>query len=63
MVITLLVLSAFTTIVFMSPWEALSEFFEVESWDFEGNMEKNYFRIYLLLIPGIHLMMAIAIEV
>lgn len=62
MVVVLLVLAAFTTIVLMSPWEKLSEFFEVEPWD-TNNMDKNHFRIYLLLIPAIHLMIAVAIEV
>lgn len=61
MVVVLLILAIFTTIVFMSPWENLSEFFQVEPWD--TDMKKNHFRIYLLLIPVIHLMIAVAIEV
>lgn len=55
-------LTVVTTLLLMCPWPEMAEFFEVKEWDF-GNMEINYFRIYILLIPAIHMVVAIAIEV
>lgn len=62
MVVTLVILTAFTCLLLMSPWEELSTFFELEPLD-SSDSSKTYFRLYLLLIPGIHLLVAIAIEV
>lgn len=59
---TLIVLTVMTTLLLMCPWPEMAEFFEVKEWDF-GNMEINYFRIYILLIPAVHMVVAIAIEV
>ena len=62
MVITLVTQIIFVTILLLCPWNWLADYMEVEAMD-TSDFEQTKFRIYLLLIPAIHLVLAIAIEV
>lgn len=62
MVITLLTQSVFVIVLLLCPWEWLAEFIEIEPMK-SSEPEQNIFRVYLLLIPVLHLILAIGIEV
>ncbi|KAI8428833.1 hypothetical protein MSG28_007488 [Choristoneura fumiferana] len=61
MVLTLVTQAVFVVILLFCPWQGLADYMEVivMKWD---DQEHNIFRIYLLLIPALHLVLAIAIE-
>ncbi|XP_075970518.1 polyamine-transporting ATPase 13A3-like isoform X2 [Anticarsia gemmatalis] len=61
MVITLLTQSVFVIVLLLCPWDWLAEYMEVEMMKTEDT-EQTMFRVYLLLIPMLHLVLAIAIE-
>ncbi|KAJ0179942.1 hypothetical protein K1T71_004533 [Dendrolimus kikuchii] len=61
MVITLLTQAVFVIVVLLWPWQWLAEFMEVEPMNSNVH-EQNVFRVYLLLIPVLHLILAIGIE-
>lgn len=62
MMITLVTQSVFVTLLLLCPWEWLAHFMEVEAMS-SADSEQTMFRIYLLLIPALHIILAIAIEV
>lgn len=62
MVITLLSQSALVILLLLCPWEGLANFMEVKAMDY-SNVEQSMFRVYLLIVPCIHLILAIGIEV
>ncbi|GBP44393.1 Probable cation-transporting ATPase 13A3 [Eumeta japonica] len=61
MVATLIIQCVFVIICLMCPWKAFGDFMELESLKHD-NPSQNLFRVYLLLIPALHLILAIAIE-
>lgn len=61
MMITLVTQSIFVTVLLLCPWHWLAEFMEVEPMA-SADSEQTMFRIYLLLIPALHLILAIAVE-
>ncbi|XP_049865896.1 polyamine-transporting ATPase 13A3-like isoform X2 [Pectinophora gossypiella] len=61
MVITLLLQSVFVIVCLLAPWKWLADFMEVIVMD-PLNKEQSIFRVYVLLIPVLHLVLAIAIE-
>lgn len=62
MVITLLTQAVFVILNLLCPWDWLAEFMEVEVMN-TSDTDQTMFRAYLLLIPMLHLILAIAIEV
>lgn len=60
--LTLVTQSVFVVLLLLCPWDWLAEFMEVEPM-LAHNPDQTMFRIYLLLIPAIHFILAIAIEV
>ncbi|CAG5040027.1 unnamed protein product [Parnassius apollo] len=61
MVITLVTQSIFVIVLILAPWTWLANLMEVEVMNV-AETEQNIFRIYLLIIPILHLLLAIAIE-
>lgn len=61
MVITLLTQAVFVIILLMCPWDWLANYMEVVVMN-TADTEETMFRVYLLLIPMLHLVLAIAIE-
>ncbi|XP_022816187.1 probable cation-transporting ATPase 13A3 isoform X2 [Spodoptera litura] len=61
MMITLVTQSVFVTVLLLCPWQWLADFMEVEAMS-SADSEQTMFRIYLLLIPALHIILAIAIE-
>ncbi|KAJ2946942.1 hypothetical protein O0L34_g16288 [Tuta absoluta] len=61
MVLVLIVQSVFVVLVLLAPWPWLASFMEVEAFD-PALAEQAIFRVYVLLIPVVHLVLAIAIE-
>ncbi|KAJ8732100.1 hypothetical protein PYW08_014830 [Mythimna loreyi] len=61
MVITLVTQCIFVTVLLLCPWKWLADYMEIEAMD-SDNFEQTKFRVYLLLIPAIHIVLAIAIE-
>ncbi|CAH0627196.1 unnamed protein product [Chrysodeixis includens] len=59
--ITLVTQSVFVVLLLLCPWDWLAEFMEVQPM-VTNDPEQTMFRIYLLLIPAIHFILAIAIE-
>lgn len=62
MVIVLLTQTFFVLVMLLAPWDWLTEFMEVVSVDL-SRKEETMFRVYLMLIPVIHLILAVGIEV
>lgn len=62
MVIILVLQAVFITMLLLSPWKWLAHLMEVEVMKPEEK-EESIFRIYVLLIPVLHLVLAIGIEV
>lgn len=62
MVATLLTQAVFIVVVLACPWELFAEILEVEMLK-PNDYDQTLFRIYLLLFPALHLILAIAIEV
>ncbi|XP_041976131.1 polyamine-transporting ATPase 13A3-like [Aricia agestis] len=61
MVAALITQSVFVTLLLMCPWSWLADYMEVEVFRTE-QPQQNMFRVYILLIPLLHLILAIAIE-
>ncbi|XP_072940541.1 polyamine-transporting ATPase 13A3-like isoform X2 [Epargyreus clarus] len=61
MVATLLTQAVFITVMLLAPWTWLADLMEVEVLK-TSEPEQNIFRIYMLLLPILHLILAIAIE-
>lgn len=61
MVITLLTQCVFVIILLVCPWQWLANFMQIEPM-MPTESEQNIFRVYLLLIPVLHLLLAIGIE-
>ncbi|CAH2107415.1 unnamed protein product [Euphydryas editha] len=61
MMLTLVTQAIFVTVLLFCPWEALADFMEIKVLMF-SDPEPNVFRVYLLVIPVLHVMLAIAIE-
>ncbi|XP_063379335.1 polyamine-transporting ATPase 13A3-like [Cydia fagiglandana] len=61
MVLTLVTQSVFVVLLLFCPWQELADLMEVKVFKWEAQ-EENIFRIYLLLVPALHLILAIAIE-
>ncbi|XP_050682195.1 polyamine-transporting ATPase 13A3-like isoform X2 [Leptidea sinapis] len=61
LVITLLTQAAFVSLLLFCPWEGLAEYMEVEAMK-SVQYEQNYFRVYILLIPVLHIMLAVSVE-
>ncbi|OWR45405.1 putative cation-transporting ATPase 13A3 [Danaus plexippus plexippus] len=61
MVVTLMTQAVFVTVLLLCPWKSLADFMEIEVMNFV-QQEQNIFRVYLLLIPVLHLILAIAVE-
>ncbi|CAH1644254.1 unnamed protein product [Spodoptera littoralis] len=61
MMITLVTQSVFVTVLLLCPWQWLADFMEVEAMA-SADSEQTMFRIYLLLIPALHIILAIAVE-
>ncbi|CAH2236992.1 jg9485 [Pararge aegeria aegeria] len=61
MVIALVTQSVFVTVLLLCPWEWLADYMEIEVMKV-ADTEQTMFRVYLLIIPVLHLMLAIAIE-
>ncbi|KAG6448590.1 probable cation-transporting ATPase 13A3 [Manduca sexta] len=61
LVITLVTQAIFVILVLLCPWKWLADFMEVQVMRPE-QPEQNMFRVYLLLLPVIHIVLAIAIE-
>lgn len=62
MVIALFTQAVFVIIILLCPWDGLANYMEVEVMN-TADKEQTIFRIYLLLIPVLHLILAIGIEV
>lgn len=62
MVITLLSQSVFVIVLLLCPWPWLADLMEVKVMD-TAVVEQSMFRVYLLIIPCLHLVLAIGIEV
>lgn len=63
MVATLLTQAVFIIVLLLCPWRWLANLMEIELMDLTDDPKKNIFRMYMLLIPIVHLLLAIAIEV
>ncbi|CAG9785123.1 unnamed protein product [Diatraea saccharalis] len=61
MVITLLTQAVFVTLLLLCPWSWLSNLMEVTPMD-TSQVEQSMFRVYLLIIPLLHLILAIGVE-
>ncbi|CAH2075248.1 unnamed protein product, partial [Iphiclides podalirius] len=61
MVLTLVTQSIFVTVLLLCPWPWLAKVMEIKPMNITDT-EQNIFRIYLLVIPVLHLLLAIAIE-
>ncbi|XP_013178033.1 PREDICTED: probable cation-transporting ATPase 13A3 [Papilio xuthus] len=61
MVLTLVTQFAFVLVLLLCPWPWLAEVMEIMPLKLR-DMDQTYFRIYLLIIPILHLVLAIAIE-
>ncbi|CAB3243695.1 unnamed protein product [Arctia plantaginis] len=61
MVITLFTQAVFVIILLLCPWDGLANYMEVEVMK-TTDKDQTMFRIYLLLIPVLHLILAIGIE-
>lgn len=62
MVATLLTQAVFVVLLLLCPWKELADFMELEFFSMD-NADQYIFRIYLLIIPVLHLVLAIGIEV
>ncbi|XP_068630367.1 polyamine-transporting ATPase 13A3-like [Battus philenor] len=61
MVLTLVTQTTFVILLLLCPWPWLAKVMEIKPVDL-ADKEQNVFRIYLLVIPVLHLILAIAIE-
>ncbi|XP_059062171.1 polyamine-transporting ATPase 13A3-like [Achroia grisella] len=61
MVVTLITQAVFVVVLLLCPWHWLADFMEVEVMNI-NDYEQTIFRVYLLLMPILHLVLAIAIE-
>ncbi|CAK1553646.1 unnamed protein product [Leptosia nina] len=61
MVITLMSQAVFVTLLLFCPWSDLADWMEVEVMR-PAYVEQNYFRIYILIIPMLHLLLAVGVE-
>ncbi|XP_022117134.1 polyamine-transporting ATPase 13A3 [Pieris rapae] len=61
MVITLLSQAFFVTLLLFCPWQGLANWIEVEVMK-ASHIEENYFRVYILIIPVLHLLIAVGVE-
>ncbi|XP_045764970.1 polyamine-transporting ATPase 13A3-like [Maniola jurtina] len=61
MVIALVTQSVLVTVLLLSPWQWLADLMEIEVMKLTDS-DQTMFRVYLLLIPVLHLILAIAIE-
>ncbi|XP_038210252.1 probable cation-transporting ATPase 13A3 isoform X1 [Zerene cesonia] len=61
MVITLATQAVFVILLLFCPWKSLAEYMEIEEMK-SAEIEQNYFRIYILIIPVIHLLLAVGVE-
>lgn len=62
MVLTLVTQAVFVILLLLCPWVGLADFMKIEVMK-PTEPEHNLFRVYLLLIPVLHLILAITIEV
>ncbi|XP_047526862.1 polyamine-transporting ATPase 13A3-like isoform X1 [Vanessa atalanta] len=61
LVITLVTQAVFVTVLLLCPWKALTDYMEVEAVNM-SDPETYRFRVYLLIVPVLHLLLAIATE-